>query len=390
MIRTYSLHTSEIDDPELAAGEIAAQVKAIELLAHSVGIVICHHDFVMGEALSAIVEVLPFPVIGSTSFYQSAPGATGLFELTITVLTSDDVRFAVAGTGAEPPSLGPEALVQGTYRRAYDVYGEKPAMIFSFMSVHRPISGDEYVRLVDEASGGVPNFGGVTTGDDESGTNVFVLYGDEVSTYGFAMLLVVGDIDARFYMGNFKEEQLMGMTTTVTKAEGVVVYELNDQPATAYLAEHGFTLSDEERSLISNIPFLIKVPGETTMIARTLVDFAEDGSLTFLAEVPVGSVMRIGMASIDKILEVSHEVTQQAVHENPNAQAMFLFSCVGRYITLGLSPTSEMVHVAEVIPADLPYIACYVGGEICPIAHGRSTAPSNRYHNMSFIVCVLA
>ena len=140
MIRSYSLATSEVDDLETAIREIREQVGAVSLHTHSVGIVTCHYDFINNGIIQAMGAALPFPIVGITSFYQVTPQVRGLFELSITVLTSDDVRFAVAGSDREANAgKAPDKIVQDTYQSAYVLHGESPSLLLSFLSANRPM-----------------------------------------------------------------------------------------------------------------------------------------------------------------------------------------------------------------------------------------------------------
>lgn len=389
MIHAFALGTSEIDDAAAAVQDILSQTATLSLAAHSVGIVVCHHDFVTGGIVDALSDALPFPLLGFTTFYQATSHANGLFELSLTVLTSDDVRFVVDCAYSAERDDNPTQTTTEAYRRAAARCGDAPSLILSFLTADRPITGDAYLRLIDECSGGVPNFGAVSVGDSDDGSDLYVICEKNTFTYGFAMLLCVGDVKSACYVGNYKVEKLVELTTTVTRSEGTLVQALNGHPAVPYLRENGFQIGDDESTLISNVPFLFKMPGDNTLIARTLAGFdIETGALRFLGEVPQDALLRIGTTSFDDIVSVSHAVVSQAVAENPAASAMLMFSCVGRYISLGLAPTSELEHVAGLIPAGIPYLSCYGGGELCPV--DTSQGLQNRYHNASFIVCALS
>lgn len=389
MIKSYSLYTSKIDDPQIAVEEIQTQLTEISLLTHSVGIVVCHHDYVVEGTVRELKRALPFPILGLTTFYQMTPKISGLFELTVTVMTSDDVRFAVAATGMAPGDEDPAQFIHQTYQKAYAIYSETPAMVLAFMSVQRPVSGDEFLRMMDASSGGVPCFGGVTTGDDDTGVDVQVICEEETFNTGFVILLFIGDVRPRFYYNNFREEKLLEMIGTVTKAEGEIVRELNGQSAVPFLQKNGMPLEDNDRNIVSNVPFMYKMPWEKRMTGRTLGGFDEDGALRFLAEVPEKALLRMGTVSMEDILRGSHETMLEVIRENRDAGVLLIFSCVGRYITLGLSHTSEMEHVAEDIPRNIPFLANYVGGEICPVDSQENGSLENRYHNGSFVVCAL-
>lgn len=388
MVKSYSLHTSEIDIAQEARDDILQQLGQVPLLQNSVGIIVCHYDFVDNGIVALLAEALPFPLVGFTTFYQATPKTNGLFELSITILTSDDVRFAVSCSTAQEREDAPQERVEHAYRAAFQVHGEAPAAIMSFLSVNRPVSGDEYLRLLDACSGGVPGFGGITTGDDETGANVYVICKDEVFSEGFAMLLIIGEVDARFYSGHYREDKLLEMTATVTKATGVVVKQLNQQPATEFLDKNGIAINPDGSTTLLTVPFLHRRPGETALVARTMGGYNQAGEALFFGEIPEGSLFRIGTASTQDILMVSRGTLEKALEDNENASVLLLFSCVGRFMALGLETTSEMDFVTDSIPQGLPYLAAYVGGEICPVVNNGKA--ENRYLNSSFVVFSLS
>lgn len=387
MINAFSLQTSEADIVENALEDIKGQMENLVLLKNTVGIIACHYDYIDGGILEAISEVLPFPLIGYTTFYQSTPKIGGLFEMTITVLTSDDVRFVTASCSQEADKEEAVSLIKDTYEEAFAVYAEKPSLMMSFLSMNRPISGDEFLRHLDECSGGVPVFGGVTAGDDDSGGNMFVICGKQVFTMGFVVLLIIGDVECSFYYGNFKEENLMMMTATVTESEGVTVKKLNERPATHFMEMNGIQLTPETKGALLTVPILFKQQDEDISVARTMVDFNEAGEALFFGEIPEGASLRIGTANSDDILEVAQQVTRTAAVNSGDASVWFMFSCVGRYVALGLEPTLELDSIKGLIPDKMTYLSGYVGGEMCPVY--TENGWSNRYHNSSFIVCTL-
>lgn len=387
MIHPYILHTSEVDIPGVAVNDILEQFSKCSLSKNTVGILVCHYDFVENGIVSALQEVLPFPLVGITTFYQKTPPASGLFELTITVLSSDDVRFSLARCFPSDKEQA-AARIGDAYQAAFDQYGEEPSLVLSFLSANRPISGDEYLRSLDCVSGGVPSFGVVNSGEDESGANIYVICEGEAFLEGAVMLLLIGEIKARMYTNDKPEDRLLAISTTVTKGEGVIVRELNGEPAVTYLKKNGIALDDTDAGIISSIPFYCRISKEDVLLSRTLKSVAPDGSLEFMAEIPEGALLRVGTVTSDDILEESRSVMQRAVQENPEAVLFLIGSCVGRFITLGLETTAEMDYALAVVPEGRNYMASYVGGEICPVyKDGRLV---NRYHNNSFIILALS
>lgn len=384
VIKTFLLKTSEPDDLDAALGEIDEQLEGITLLKNSVGLLCCHFDFVNSGIVRELMRRLPFPLVGITSFYQSTKQVSGLFELTITILTSDDVSFALSCDSGNEASN--RERIKSAYNKALGD-GPTPAVIFSFLSFHRPVTGDEYLRLLDEVSGGVCSFGGVSAGDDESNENMYVFCDGEVFTRGFAMLLLFGELELNYYFGSYLDQRLLAKSAIITKSEGCVVRSLDHKSAAGFLRSVGVTLDEEEKNQVSTIPYLIRRPGDSTLIARTMAGFGDTGELNFLAEMPEGSLLRTGTVTTEDILSVSHAVTELAMRENEDAVLLLIFSCLGRFITLGLDSTAEMDHIRGAIPESTSFLACYAAGEICPVKENGSYV--NRYHNSSYVICTL-
>ena len=387
MLRAHTLATSEVDLPTVAVDEILQQLAGIPLGRSSVGILACHYDYAECGVIAALKEALPFPLVGITTFYQATPRASGLFELTITLLTSDDITFALAGGASADPGTSRE-VIRDTYTQAYETHGERPSLILSFLSVNLPISGDEYLRQLDAASGGVPSYGFVNSGDNESGKNIYVVCDGKPLSQGVAMLLMIGGPRARMYANDAPAERLLALSATVTEADGVVVREINGQPAATYMRKHSVPLDDRDTGVTSTVPFYCRIPGDSRFVGRALKNVAADGSLEFMAEIPEGALLRIGAVTAEDILEESGRILQRAVAENPDAALFLIGSCVGRFITLGLDATLEMDHATKGIPDGAAYLACYVCGEICPFDNGGRMV--NRYYNNSFIVLALS
>lgn len=395
MIQSHTLFTSEADSPEAAAEDIKKQLEEISLLRHSAGLVICHYDFVENGVVEALQSAVPFPLIGMTTFYQATPKVKGLFELTVTVLTSDDVRFTLGCSepARENHALRPEnelprgKYIERVYREALAEAGENPSLILTFLSANRPVSGDEYLRLLDKNSGGIPCFGMVNSGEDDSGANIYILCGDRVFPNGFAILLLTGPVERNFYLADTPEERLLSMTAAVTEAGGTRVKKLNGQRAADYLTKNGVVLDENDRASVSTVPFYYRIAGEKKLVGRALQTFNGRGELEFLAEIPEKATLRVGTVTTADLLASSRDAVQRCLGENPGAAILLIGSCVGRFITLGLDTTSEMDYMAEQIPDGLNYLACYAGGEICPVQFREKQ--ENIYHNNSFIICAL-
>ena len=385
-VKSYSLYTTQIDDADAAAEEIRRQLDEISLLANSVGILTCHYDYLAGGGVAVVAKMLPFPVVGYTTFYQAVPQHNGLFELCVTVLTSDSVRFGTAFASADS-GQSPYDIIADAYGEACRDENDPPSLLMGFVSAARPISGDAFLRILDETTGGIPCFGAVAISDQDDGQDTYVLAGARQTEVGFVLLAFFGEVDSHFYYGSFTEEMMLSVTATVTDSEGAVVKKLNKLDAVTFLEKSGLEINAESRSGLVTIPFLHRRPDEEAAVARTMVDFTDEGHAVFFGEIPENSSLRIGYATPDDLLRVTAATAQEAIAESGERAIYFMFSCVGRYLTLGLDSEVELRRATQGLPADASFLATYVGGEICPVHVGGQLL--NRYHNSSFVICAL-
>ena len=92
--------TAEVDEYDEAIDEIKSRIDLSTLKKHTGGIIFCHGDFIESGMVEALCAALPFPVIGMTSLATANPSTYSQFDLNLTVLTSDEVSFAVGITGS--------------------------------------------------------------------------------------------------------------------------------------------------------------------------------------------------------------------------------------------------------------------------------------------------
>lgn len=388
MIKAYSLYTSEVDNIEVATKELKSQMSDISLCSNSVGIIACHYDYISTGMINVLQEILPFPVIGFTTFFQKTNKTQGLFEMTITVLTSDDVNFSLVHSSSETDDDNPEDSIRTAYLDALDKSGSEPVCIFSFLSVNRPISGDEYIRIMDSISGGVPCFGGITTGDSDMGQNMFIISDGEVFSYGFAMLLISGNVELKYHYVNYDETTFIDMPGTITKVSGQNIIEINNRPVSDFLDRRGIDVGPENMAGLLTIPFLFKRNSNSPHIARIAYNIDGEGSLQLFGEAPEGAKFRVGTSEPSEIIYNAERLLKTAVSEDPDAGVFFMFSCIGRYIALGMREGTEFENFNKILPGNIPYLAAYVGGELCPIMDENRMI--NEFHNSSLIICSLS
>lgn len=381
MLRSYTLTTGEIDMAEEAVSDILAQLGHCQLGKNTVGIVVCHHDFVTGGVYQAVASAMPFPLVGFTSYLQTSEKGSGPYFLDITVLTGDDVCFSTASLD---PADESERAVAHAYGRASAALDAAPAVVFTFISQQMPMENSDYVRLLGDASGGVPSFGGVSINSGAKGDPTYVLLGDRLITEGAIMLLVGGNVRADFGYANFPISNISPVNAIVTRADGEWVREINGTPMLEYLKKGNYLADGDLQLALAMLPILFQPKGASRPIGRNVRGVNEQGHIQFFGGVPEGSALRIGRNMIEDIVPIARGLASDMRDRNPDAKAFLVFSCVARYVALTGAPMSEMADITEALPKDTPLAACYVYGEVCPTSDG-----DNRFHNGSIIACAL-
>jgi hypothetical protein len=126
----------------------------------------------------------------------------------------------------------------------------------------------------------------------------------------FALLLLAGDIDARFFVEWFPGERKMSASALITRAEGNKIVEINNLPALDYMARLG--MADDGYGAMYLMPFIITAPdGRRKTVACTAVT----GKTLVCGDIiPPGCTMNFGEATNEDVLEsatrVVHEVKQ--------------------------------------------------------------------------------
>jgi hypothetical protein len=385
MIRTFTAFTENIDDPDGAAAEIWEQLqKGQGFLRNTVGIIACHYEFVLSGAAKAICARLPFAVAGTISSVQAINEAQGTLILTLMVLTSDEVGFKTACTGSLKGEPG--KVIAEAYTKAAG--GEKPALIFAFGPFMLENSGDEYVRVISEASGGVPCFGTLAVDDTKDFQECYMIFNGEHYRDKMALILVYGDIRPKFYLASISRNKLLDKPALVTSSEGHILKEVNGRPVVEYFEGMGLTKASESSYAMTSLPFMLDYGDGTPPVSKVFVGLNERKDAICAGAMPQGSTLYIGVFDKEDVLFTSGNIIEQALRETDHPSVLIGYSCVSRSITLGSDVLGEVDVVLKKIAGRFPFLMAYSGGEMCPTQINASAA-INRFHNNTFVLCIL-
>ncbi|MGO9444383.1 MAG: FIST signal transduction protein [Thiobacillaceae bacterium] len=190
--------------------------------------------------------------------------------------------------------------------------------------------------------------------------------------------------------GSFGGWQSFGPARLATRAQGNVLYALDDEPALnvykRYLGEYATGLPAS--GLLFPFAILNDDRGESGLI-RTLLGIDETlGSITLAGDVPQGSYLRLMHASTESLIDGAEVAARNAspLSPNPGPSLAILISCVGRKLVMGDHVEEEVEAVGSIVGPNCALTGFYSYGEISPLV-GSSEC---RLHNQTMTITHLS
>ena len=390
MLKSTTLFSYEVDNPEKALQEILDQLNTkISLMKNSVGIILCSPEFIKTEALQTISNGLPFPTAGCTTASQGVNGEVGELMLTIMVLTSDDISFAVNTVEFDNDGL---AATKSAYESAAKSLGNNPDLIFVFPSLmENKFPGDYFIEIFESVCGTTPIFGGLAMDDTITYETCYSICNGEASLKAMSLIYLSGNINPRFIIGTVSDKYVLPYTGEITKAAGNVVYEINNMRAYDYFDNIGLVKDGQFNKGMRFVPFLLDIKEgkgyDGVSVARSVIGFDENGYAIGRGDMFEHSIFKIGSCNKDDVLSTVLQVMDK-INKFENVNAAIMFSCIARRIALGHEHFEEINTVDQNINPQFQYMVGYAGGEICPTSF-KDGAAVNRFHNYTLVACIL-
>ena len=258
---------------------------------------------------------------------------------------------------------------------------KNPAFIVSGSGLR--VDGEFVIRGIEDAAGKDTIIYGALAGDDLKMQETFVFANDKFSNQGIVMLAFDGDKIA------FKGRatcgiQGVGTLKTITKAEDWWIQTIDDQPALGLISKY-MGLKIEKKEGISPIPpeytttypmVLHRDKGDP-VIRPVLMFNYDNGSVMSNGKVEQGSKIQLSLPPDFEIIdEVVNDCKEVKKNELPEADALIMFSCVGRLSALGPLISDEIEGVHDTFNAPMAGFFSY--GEF-----GRATNGNHEYHNLT-------
>lgn len=304
----------------------------------------------------ALREAAGFDVIGCTCI-ANMDEQDGFHDMaaTLTILTSDSIRFAMAASDAITPD-NVASQIEATYRRAAEQLGDTPTLLFALPPYILEIMLDAYSNGFNAVAPGVPVVGGLPS-YNATGDHNLTFLGGEAWSDRLVLLAIGGALRPVFSVQNVMSNDAE-RKRKVTRAKDNVVYEVGDQRFTDYLRDIGLpveklTQGNNTITFVSN-PLLLEksagAAGSEYSFARTLHEIdLDEGSGTAIGEIPQGSTLsvctlqrdEIEKAAVQGMLDLKQKM-RQGEKDGYAYTTVLAVSCIGRHLLMLPSNDAEV------------------------------------------------
>ncbi|MEX0997355.1 MAG: FIST N-terminal domain-containing protein [Flavobacteriaceae bacterium] len=249
------------------------------------------------------------------------------------------------------------------------------------------MDGEEIIKGIEDGFGGGATIFGGMAGDDLTLTGPKAFTYGKSSIKGLVALLIDGDKIELSGVATCGWKPI-GITKTVTKSEGNIVYTIDDEPALDLVIKYlGLNLDDQFNNTVFNLgayyPLQLERENAPAVMRTAQMGNIEDRSLICAGNVPQGSKVRFSLPpDFDVIDTVVEECTEVKEEQLQDADALIMFSCISRYLSFGVMTSEEIERVQAVWNA--PMIGFFTYGE-----YGKSKRGKHEFHNNTCCVVVL-
>jgi hypothetical protein len=244
-------------------------------------------------------------------------------------------------------------------------------------------NGEMIIKGFEEACGKkVSLFGGMAGFKHGDKIDNFVFTNDKMSYFGIISLILNADKIELLGIASCGWQGI-GTLKTVTKSNGPWVHTIDNEPALSVLAKYmGIDNRAEGEfdaltEIAPNYPLqLFRDDGSHIMRAPMFGNW-KDQSFFCAGTVPEGSKIKFTLpADFEVINKVIGECTTIRDEKIPEADAVLVFSCGGRYHAFGPLVQSEIQGIKDVWNAPMAGLFCM--GEF-----GRTMKGSQEFHNIT-------
>ncbi|HQV05387.1 MAG TPA: FIST N-terminal domain-containing protein [Chitinophagaceae bacterium] len=279
----------------------------------------------------------------------------------------------------EYPEKNYRQVAKGIAEKAKKKFAQ-PAFLIGISNA--AADGEEVLRGIEEVCGQEVNAFGGAAGDDYAFTETFVFTNQKDSDSAI-ICLVLDESKVKVEGIATCGWKAVGTEKVVTKSEGNHVYTVDNIPVLDLTAKYGGieNANPENNNLLidiaANFPLqLQRDKGDPIMRPGLVVDW-DDRSYYTSGSVPQGSKVRFSLPPdfdvMDKVVKGVQQLKETTMQE---ADALVVFSCAGRILSLGPLMSQELEGVKKVW--NVPMAGMFSNAEL-----GRATGGNLEMHNLT-------
>lgn len=336
------------------------------------------------EAICGLLHKESIDILGCTTSgeFISNEISEGGMAIMLLALDRNYYKIVFQETGVDYSAYDISKQLGATGKNAFS----QAAFIIASGWLHT--DGEQIIKGIEDGYGGEPGIFGGMAGDDLALREPVVFtYGKSGTTAVVALIIDESKIEVTGVATcGWKP---IGITKTVTKSTGNIVYTIDDQPALDLVIKYlGLNIDYEvTENVVTNLgayyPLQLERENAPSVMRTAMLGNKQDRSLICAGTVPQGAKVRFSLPpDFDVIDTVVTECTDLKNENSEQADAVIMFSCISRYLSFGVMTSEEIERVMAVWNA--PFIGFFSYGEF-----GKSKRGKHEFHNNTCCVVVL-
>jgi len=332
------------------------------------------------DAVSNLLDEQGIQVFGATSSGEFIDGDISNGGIAVLLMDINPANFEILlhdYRDKEPVAVATEMASKAKERF------KNPTIILSTSFYARgemeALLGDQLIRTIESVAGKETTIWGGRAGDDFIFDESVVFTNQLLTKRGIIMLVFDGDkiiVKGEAASG----QKPVGTEKVITKAVGNWVYEIDNKPAAEMVLKYlGLNLSPEEAEIFNpsgmGIAFSVMRDVGTPVIRGVGMFNWKDKSISVLGSIHEGDKVRFTLPpDFEVIEEVKFNAEKIQQNEMPVADALLMFSCIGRLTQFGPLAGNEIEGVRQAF--NVPMAGFFTYGE-----YGRVKNGNNEFHN---------
>lgn len=243
------------------------------------------------------------------------------------------------------------------------------------------LNGEEFVDGILAASSKQTKVFGGLAGDETKFEQNYVFTRDKLIENGTIAIAFDGDhiemdgIATSGWVG-------LGKDLTITSAESNIVYSIDHQPALNVYKEYLNVKDNDLPAIGVEYPLLIKRDDDTFALRAVMGVDQEEKSLIFAGSVPENATVTFSSSPGFEVIDRTCGKIDKFHKSNPEADVIFLFSCMARHLALGPMINEEIRFASE--KWGLPLSGFLTYGEI-----GTNSGKICGFYNQTYSLVIL-